>query len=33
VTALILTPGQTSLADLARVYREELPVTLNRAAR
>ncbi len=33
MTALILTPGQTSLADLARVYREELPVTLNRAAR
>ena len=30
---LTLTPGQTTLADLARIYREELPVTLNRSAR
>jgi histidine ammonia-lyase len=33
MTALILTPGQTTLAQLARIYREELPVTLNRIAK
>ncbi len=33
MTALILVPGQTTLAQLARVYREELSVTLDRAAR
>ncbi|MFC3181916.1 histidine ammonia-lyase [Cypionkella sinensis] len=33
MTALTLTPGQVTLADLARIYREELPVTLNRAAK
>ncbi len=33
MTALTLTPGQTTLAELARVYREELPVTLDRAAK
>ncbi|MBK6465882.1 MAG: histidine ammonia-lyase [Rhodobacter sp.] len=33
MTAIILTPGQTTLAQLERIYREELPVTLDRAAR
>ncbi|MGV8951223.1 MAG: histidine ammonia-lyase [Cypionkella sp.] len=33
MTALILVPGQTTLAQLARIYREELSVTLDRAAR
>ena len=33
MTAIVLTPGQTSLADLARIYREELPVTLDRKAK
>ena len=33
MTALTLVPGQTTLAQLARIYREELPVTLDRAAR
>lgn len=33
MTALILTPGQTTLAQLARIYREELPVTLDRKAK
>ena len=33
MTALILVPGQTTLAQLARIYREELAVTLDRAAR
>ncbi len=32
-TPLILTPGQTTLAQLARVYREKLPVTLDRSAK
>jgi histidine ammonia-lyase len=31
--ALTLTPGQTTLDQLARVYREELPVVLDRSAR
>ena len=30
---ITLTPGETTLAQLVRVYREELPVTLNRSAR
>jgi histidine ammonia-lyase len=30
---LTLTPGATTLAQLARIYREELPVTLDRNAR
>ena len=30
---ITLSPGETTLAQLARVYREELPVTLNRSAR
>jgi len=33
LTALTLVPGQTTLAQLARIYREELAVTLDRAAR
>ncbi|OYU38849.1 MAG: histidine ammonia-lyase [Pseudorhodobacter sp. PARRP1] len=33
MTALTLTPGQVTLADLVRIYREELPVTLNRTAK
>ncbi len=33
MTSLILTPGQTTLAQLERIFREELPVTLDRAAR
>ncbi|WP_415184733.1 histidine ammonia-lyase [Phaeovulum sp.] len=33
MSALVLTPGQTTLAQLARVYREELAVTLDRAAK
>ena len=33
MTALILVPGQTTLAQLARIYREELSVTLDRGAR
>ncbi len=33
MTALILTPGQTTLAQLTRIYREELPVTLDRKAK
>ena len=33
MTALTLVPGQTTLAQLARIYREELAVTLDRAAR
>ncbi|MGB3146202.1 MAG: histidine ammonia-lyase [Paracoccaceae bacterium] len=33
MTTLVLTPGRTTLADLARIYREELPVTLDRKAR
>ena len=33
MTAVVLTPGQTTLGQLARVYREELPVTLDRASR
>ncbi len=33
MTALILTPGQTTLGQLVRIYREELPVTLDRAAK
>jgi histidine ammonia-lyase len=33
LTALILTAGQTTLAQLARVYCEELPVKLNRKAK
>ena len=33
MTALTLVPGHTSLAELARIYREELPVTLDRSAR
>ena len=33
MTALILTPGATTLAQLARIYREEAAVTLDRAAR
>ena len=31
--ALVLIPGQTTLAQLARIYREELPVTLDRSAK
>ncbi len=31
--SLVLTPGHVTLSDLARVYREELAVTLNRSAR
>ncbi len=30
---LVLTAGQVTLAELARIYREELPVTLNRSAK
>ncbi len=33
MTSLILTPGQTTLTQLAQVYREERPVTLNRSAK
>ncbi|WP_054005891.1 histidine ammonia-lyase [Cypionkella psychrotolerans] len=33
MTALILTPGQTTLEQLVRIYRDELPVTLDRAAK
>ncbi len=33
MSVLTLTPGAASLADLARVYFEELPVRLDRAAR
>ena len=33
MTALTLTPGQVTLADLVRIYREELPVTLDRTAK
>ncbi|MEO5613958.1 MAG: aromatic amino acid lyase, partial [Cypionkella sp.] len=33
MTALILTPGHTTLEQLVRIYREELPVTLDRAAK
>ena len=33
MTALILTPGETTLAQLERIYREGLPVTLDRAAK
>ena len=33
MTALILTPGKTTLAQLSQIYRQELPVTLNRSAR
>ncbi|WP_426034649.1 histidine ammonia-lyase [Cypionkella sp. TWP1-2-1b2] len=33
MTALILTPGQTTLAQLVRIYREELPVSLDRTAK
>jgi len=33
LTALTLTPGQVTLAHLARIYREELPVTLDRKAK
>lgn len=33
MTALVLTPGQTTLDQLARIYRDELPVTLDRAAK
>ncbi|MDZ4310911.1 MAG: histidine ammonia-lyase [Cypionkella sp.] len=33
MTALTLTPGQTTLEQLVRIYREELPVTLDRAAK
>ncbi|MES2435916.1 MAG: histidine ammonia-lyase [Pseudomonadota bacterium] len=33
MTALTLTPGQTTLEQLARIYRDELPVTLDRAAK
>jgi histidine ammonia-lyase len=33
LTALVLTPGQTTLDQLARIYRDELPVTLDRAAK
>jgi histidine ammonia-lyase len=31
--ALSLIPGQVTLADLARIYREELPVTLDRSVK
>ena len=30
---LVLVPGQVRLADLARIYREDRPVVLDRAAR
>jgi histidine ammonia-lyase len=33
LTVLTLVPGRTTLAQLARVYREELPVTLDRSAK
>ncbi|MFZ1468019.1 MAG: histidine ammonia-lyase [Paracoccaceae bacterium] len=33
MTALTLTPGATTLAQLERIYRQELPVTLDRAAK
>jgi len=33
VTTLTLTPGAVTLTELRRIYREELPVTLNRAAK
>lgn len=33
MTALILTPGATTLAQLERIYRGSLPVTLDRAAK
>ncbi len=33
MTALTLTPGHTTLEQLVRIYREELPVTLDRAAK
>jgi histidine ammonia-lyase len=33
VTALTLTPGATTLAQLERIYRQQLPVTLDRAAK
>ena len=33
MTALTLTPGQTTLEQLVRIYRDELPITLNRAAK
>jgi histidine ammonia-lyase len=33
VSALVLIPGQTTLAQLARVYRNELAVTLDRSIR
>ena len=33
MTTLTLIPGETTLAQLARIYREELPVTLDRRAK
>lgn len=33
MSTLTLTPGTTTLADLERIYREELPVRIDRAAR
>jgi histidine ammonia-lyase len=33
VTTLTLTPGAVTLAELRRIYREELPVTLGRSAK
>ncbi len=33
MTALTLTPGATTLAQLERIYRQQLPVTLDRAAK
>ena len=33
MTALTLIPGQTTLEQLVRIYREELPVTLDRTAK
>jgi histidine ammonia-lyase len=33
MTAITLTPGEATLAQLRRIYREELPVQLNRNAR
>ena len=33
MTALTLTPGQVTLTDLALIYHEERPVTLNRTAK
>ena len=33
MTTLTLTPGAVTLTELRRIYREELPVTLNRAAK